>query len=72
MGEVSMLEHVYAVGKGVGGVVGAYFATCLEDDLATVNLLVDIVDAYTTLGVAGSKYRLVYVVSVHAGTTVSG
>ena len=72
MGKVAMLEHVYAVGKGVGGVVGAHFAPCLKDDFATVNLFVDIVDAYTTLGVAGSKYRLVYVVSVHAGTTVSG
>ena len=72
MGEVAMLEHVYAVGKGVGGVVGANFAPCLKDDLATVNLLVDIVDANTTLGVAGSKYRLVYVVSVHAGSAMLG
>ena len=72
MGKVAMLEHVYAVGKGVGGVVGANFAASLEDDFATVNLLVDIVDANTTLGVAGSKYSLVNVVSVHAGPAMLG
>ena len=67
-----MLEHVNAVGKGVGGVVGANFATSLEDDFATVNLLVDIVNGNATLAVAGCEYGFVNVVSVHAWASVTG
>ena len=60
-----MLEYVNAVGKSVGSVIGANFATGLEDDFATIYLFINVVYGYTALGVTGSEYGFVYVMAVH-------
>ena len=67
-----MLQHVDAIGKGVGGIVGANFAMRLEDDFATIYLLIHIVNGDTTLAIAGSEYGLVNVVTIHARTAMAG
>ena len=67
-----MFEDMDAVGEGVGGIVGTNFATCLEDDFTSVYFFVDMVYGYATFGVAGGKYSLMYVVSIHAGTSMFG
>ena len=66
-----MFEHMYAVGKRVGGIVGAHFTTGLEDDFTAINLLIDIVYGNTALGVTGGKNSLVYMMTIHARTSVT-
>ena len=61
-----------AVGKSIGGVVGEYLATCLEDNFATIYFFIYMMNCYATLGVTGCENSFVNMMPIHTGTSVQG
>lgn len=60
------------LGEGVGRIIGQHWTGSLTQDLAVVVLLIDKVDGDTTFLLSGCYHGFVYMMAVHALTTIFG
>ena len=71
-GVVEVFEGMNTGAKRFGGVVGGYRAVCLQDYVAAIHLVVNIMDGDAALPLSGFEHRAVHIHPPHAATAEFG